>query len=247
MKRSLNNLIGYKILAYDRLKGTLKDFLFDEESWMVRYIEADYGGILSDKKVLIPKEFLKTPVWDKKQFPISLSSRSIESCPGIDKISPVSREYEKELNKHYNLDQYWPYVYPTNLSTVIFPPRPIRIPIKSVEEDEVDTSLRSFKEISGYRINAIDGKIGHIEDMVIDDEDWHLIYIVVDISNWMPWSKKVMLPIDWLEEISYVKREISIKLLTEIIKEAPEFDGRHPIELDFEKGLHDFYNKAFTH
>jgi len=68
---------------------------------------------------------------------------------------------------------------------------------------------------------------------------------VVDTGNWMQWSKKVILAVDWLESISYVKQEISVGLSANIIREAPEFPDRHPLEPNFEKALYDFYDKAF--
>jgi hypothetical protein len=68
----------------------------------------------------------------------------------------------------------------------------------------------------------------------------------VDTSNWRPWSKKVILAADWLAEISYVEREVSISLLADTIKNAPEYDAGRPVEVDFEKALYEFYNKSFS-
>jgi hypothetical protein len=30
------------------------------------------------------------------------------------------------------------------------------------------------------------------------------------------------------------------------IKKAPEYDERHPLEIDYEKALHDYYHKVLT-
>ncbi len=47
-----------------------------------------------------------------------------------------------------------------------------------VEKDR-DTSLRSFMEVKDHHINAIDGrKIGHFEDIIVDDSDWQIAYII---------------------------------------------------------------------
>jgi hypothetical protein len=246
MKRSLKDILGFSIEAIDGPKGKVKDFLFDEESWIIRYIEADFGNIFNAKKVLIPRNFLKQPIWNDKQFPIDLTKGAIENCPGLDEKLPVSRAYEMELSKHYEYDHYWPhsYVAPAGAG-MYFPTRPLRVPTKMVDEKELDTSLRSFNEVRNYGINTIDGKLGHLEDIIVDDADWQVVYVVVDTSNWKPWSKKVLLSIAWLREISYVNGEISISLHSDTIKDAPAFESDKPIEASFEESLYRYYNKSF--
>lgn len=55
MKYSLSNLTDYCIETNDGIKGTVEDFLFDEERWIVRYLVADLGFVLPGKKVIIPR------------------------------------------------------------------------------------------------------------------------------------------------------------------------------------------------
>jgi hypothetical protein len=245
MKRSLKNLVSYTIQSIDEPKGRVRDFLFDEESWIIRYLDADFGNIFKNKRVLIPRVFLNQPDWDQKIFPIDLKKENIQSCPDLDDRKPVSREYERALSEHYSIDHYWPYYYPAG-AAMYFPPRPLIPPNKKLDEKDLDTSLRSFTEVTDYHTNAIDGKIGHLEDIIVDDADWQIVYIIVDTSNWVPWSKKVILPIDCLLNISYVNKEVEISLLKDIIKASPESDSIHQLDLDYEKALYDFYDKSFV-
>ena len=243
MKRSLKELSKYTVETKDGKKGKVKDFLFDEKQWIIRYLEADFGNLFSSEKVLIPKVFLKPPLWENSLFPTELSTSEIEKCPKIRDHLPVSRKYEEELYKHYRLNPYWssPYLGSTG---GYYPPRPINVPSQTIVEDEVDTILRSFKEVEGYHIHALDGTIGHIEDIVIDDEDWQIIYAVIDTKNWLPWSKKVLIAIDWMDKISYVKREVKINLKTDTIKSAPEYNPADFIDMKYEQGLYDYYSRS---
>jgi hypothetical protein len=50
MKRSLKELIGYTIQATDGEKGKVYDILFDDETWIIRYVEADLGNLIFPKK-----------------------------------------------------------------------------------------------------------------------------------------------------------------------------------------------------
>lgn len=246
MKRSLKNLCDYSLETKDGLKGKVKDFLFDEELWIIRYLEADFGNIFRHKKVLIPRIFLKMPEWDNQHFPVDILQKEIEKCPDLDDRVPVSREYEKELSKHYSINYYWPYGYSAPPGAVFYPPRPLKPPAKIVDEKDLDTHLRSYQEVVGYHIRAIDGKMGHVEDIIVDYEDWQIVYLVADTSNWLPWSKKVLLTIDWLKEISYADREVSIDLKTESIEKAPEYDPSSPVAIEYEKDLHDFYSRSIV-
>jgi|AntRauTorckE5430_2_1112549.scaffolds.fasta_scaffold03691_4 sporulation protein YlmC with PRC-barrel domain len=244
MKRSLNELIGYEIQGKDYTKGNVKDFLFDEDEWVIKYLDADLV-LLSGRKILIPKIFLKEPDWSNHQFPIELSKTDVEKCPELAENLPVSKKYEHELNKHYKTNDYWPYshVSPVGAPGVTYPPRPVKIPSKMIDEKELDTSLRSFSEIKGYYIKTLDGKIGHIDDIIIDDTDWQIVYAVVDTSNWLPWSKKVLISPHSMDEISYLDQEIEINLTTETIESAPAFDSSKPMNEEYEKELHDHFGR----
>jgi len=193
MKRSINELTGYTIDAVDGTKGIVRDFLFDEEEWNIRYLEADLGLIFSGRKVLIPNKFLKSPDWSSHSFPVAIDKSSIEECPELAENLPVSRRYEEELNKYYESNDYWSntYVVPVGQPGLIHTPRPIPIPNKIIDEQEIDTSLRSFKELKGYKVIGSDGQIGQVDDIIVDDMSWQIVYLVVDTSNWMEWSKKV--------------------------------------------------------
>jgi hypothetical protein len=43
-----------------------------------------------------------------------------------------------------------------------------------------DPYLRSTHDVTGHRIQAADGEIGHVENFIIDDETWAIRYLVID-------------------------------------------------------------------
>lgn len=249
MKRSLKKLIGYSIEALDGVKGKVKDFLFDEENWAVKYLEVDLGSVLPAKKVLIPKTLLKQPDWSTHQFAVELTKSDIEKSPPLEEHLPVSKKYEKELNSYYDSYNKWLYynVPPIDSAVVVYPPRPLTVPTKILHENELDTVLRSFNEVKGYHIKALDGRLGHLDDVIIDDIDWQIVYVVVDTSDWFPWSKKVLISMPWLNKISYLNREISINLHIASIKSAPEFNPSTPINEKYEMHLYDYYGRPVVH
>ena len=59
---------GYAIEASDGRLGTVCDFLFDDTSWLVRWLVADTGTWLSGRKVLLPPSVLGHLDQKQKQF-----------------------------------------------------------------------------------------------------------------------------------------------------------------------------------
>ncbi len=151
MKRSLKNLLVFKIRETDGEKGNIKDFLFDEKKWIIRYLEVEIGSFFVGKRVLVERSFLDCPNWDTMTFPIKLTKSQIENAPELKDHLPVSSQYEIEFNKHYNISNYRDISYSGFETT--FPPRPIRVPSDKFCEKDIETSLRCFKEVNRYHVH----------------------------------------------------------------------------------------------
>jgi hypothetical protein len=241
MKRSLKEITDFKLHTKDNSSGNVKDLLFDEKLWIIRYIEADFGNLFTSRRVLIPKAFWEKPDWNEGTVTLPISDSEIDKCPDTHKHRPVSRAYEAELHKYYRVNPYWP-IANIGLAGRLYPPRPIAIPNKVIEEKNIESVLRSFEEIRGYELQALDGKIGHIDDLLVDADDWQLVYVIVDTSNWNLWSKKVMIPIFSLHNINYVNREVTIDMSIETIKNAPKYNPSEPLTREQEEGVYDFFS-----
>lgn len=244
MKHSLKNILEYFIETTDGMKGKIKDLLFDEDKWAIRYIDADFGNLFKDKRVLVPVDAIIDPLWYNNKFPLKTTKEKIENSPAPEDKPTVSRMYEKKLIEYYGYPTYWSAGnMPPSPAGAFFPPRPLNVPKNKIRDKEPETKLRSFNEVKGYHIRAIDDTLGHVEDIIIDDFDWQLVYLVIDTSNWMPWSKKVILAISWMEEINYLKEEVKINLTTDTIKNAPDYDPSQPIEMAYEKAISNYYQR----
>ena len=103
-----------------------------------------------------------------------------------------------------------------------------------------DPHLRSTKEVIGYYIEATDGNIGHVEDFLIDDENWSIRYVIVDTVNWWP-GKKVVIAPQWIKDVSWTESRVYVDLSREHIKNAPEYDPTAMIDRGYEDKLYDYY------
>jgi len=238
----LKALYGYGLGARDGDIGSCRDFLFDDEQWGVRYIVADTRKWLPGRKVLISPIAIGTIDVMSKTLDVDLTKDQIEAAPPLDADAPVSRQYERFYNRHFDWADYWggtmawgPHVYPRLLQDKK------QHAEKAQAVVEKDVNLRSTEEVQGYQIHASDDEIGHIEDFIVDEETWMIRYLVIDTSNWIPGSKRVIISPDWVDSVDWTDRALKVKMTREQIKNSPEYDPTAPVYRDYEKSIFDHY------
>jgi uncharacterized protein YrrD len=243
MKHSIKDILDYKVITSDDLDGNAKDILFDQHSWIIRYLEVDFGNIFNDRKVLLPRFLMRDSFVTEDRFLVDANKSDIDACPKPDQHLPISRKYEEELHSYYRLDYYWDQPNIAPVDPVGGPSYPFRVPAGEVDEENLGTNLRSFREVKGYAINAVDGKLGNIADLLFDDSNWRILYAVVNTGNWLSWKKKVLLDISWIDRISYTQKEAVTSLTMDAIKNSPEYDPKAMFDERYESTFHDYYER----
>lgn len=241
MLRSLKTIIGYKLKAEDGEFGKVEDFYFDDERWTIRYLIVHSGNWLAGKRVLIsPAAFYGRPDWASETFPVIFNKAMVEACPDVEEDKPVSRQKELELARHYS----WPLYWQTEGSAFSEPSPPVPQLAQKVEtvNERKDCHLRSFKEVKGYHIQAKDGEIGHVEDFIINDDDWAIRYVVVDTKNWLP-GKKVLLAPVWAEEVNWAQKKVCFDTTREMVQSSPVYDPENSVNRVYEEQLYDYYGR----
>jgi uncharacterized protein YrrD len=246
MLRSLKELSGYSIQATDGEIGKASEFYFDDKSWIIRYMVVDTGPWLLGRKVLISPYALGQPEWATHLFPVMLTRQQVEESPAIDTDRPVSRQQEVMLREHYRWPSYWTAhsgIYPIGMSMVILQDEEQAEEQKAVTEEQAgDPHLRSTNEVLGYHLATTDGEFGHVADFIIDDETWHIRYMVVDIQDWLP-NEKVLVPPAWVDVVSWGHAQVHVSLAREQIKNSPKYDPDTPVNREYEEVLYDFYGR----
>jgi sporulation protein YlmC with PRC-barrel domain len=245
MLRQVKELVGYKLSATDGDIGKTKDLLFDDRFWVIRYLVAETGGWLSDRKVVIPRVVLGEPKWATREFPVGLSKRQVEESPPISEHEPVSRQHESSLHEYLRIDPYWmgeprgAFVVAERAATL---KGKVSESSPAEKHKEGDPHLRSCMRITGYHIQASDGEIGHVEDFIVDDDKWVIRYLVVDPHNVIP-GRKVLIAVPWIDKINWSGTKVRVGLTRELVKNAPEFDPNAPVNRRVEERLYDYYGR----
>ena len=249
MLRNASTIDGYAIAASDGKLGTVSDFLFDDATWLVRWLVVDTGNWLSGRKVLLPPSVLGHLHPSREEFAVRLTMQQVKDSPDIDTDRPVSRQVETNIYDYYGWSPYWGtgfymggYGYMGGPMMVPPSPEAIRREKKSVQaqRDRDDPHLRSIEAVTGYNIHATDGEIGHVEDFLIEEVDWSIHYLVVDTKNWWP-AKKVLISPRSAREIDWSSKLVNLDVSRQKIKDSPEYDASVTVDRAYEKHFHSYY------
>ena len=106
--RSAAHVEGYAIHAIDGNIGHVSDFIFDNETWAIRYLVVDTrnwwpGG----KSVLIAVHWIDAIDWSAQGVRVKITLAQVRSSPVYDDRSPVHRDYEVRLHDAYDRTGYW--------------------------------------------------------------------------------------------------------------------------------------------
>jgi hypothetical protein len=119
MMFAISALEGCAVNASDGEVGTVKDILFDDEAWRIRWVVVDTGTWLTGRKVLIhPSVIEPLDLEPQPRLPmmravreitlsVRLTKRQIEASPPVGENSPLSQQVESQLYEFYGWDQAW--------------------------------------------------------------------------------------------------------------------------------------------
>jgi sporulation protein YlmC with PRC-barrel domain len=210
MERNLNSLIGEIMGATDGEIGKVVDFYFDDDTWTIRYLIVKTETGLAGRKVLISPNALPKQSWASGMFRANLTREQVRNSPDIDSDEPVSRQQEAQLANYYPWQPYWGAGYYTGGVWGIIEP-------EEVKDSKGDLHLRSCREVTGYHVHASDGAIGHVNDFIMDDETWQIVYLVVDTHNWVG-GKKVLVGVRHIKEVQWENSKVVADVTGDVIK-----------------------------
>jgi len=96
--------------------------------------------------------------------------------------------------------------------------------------------LRSLVEPEGYKLDALDGSIGHCSDFLFDDEQWAIRYMVADTGGWLT-GRKVLISPAQLGEPDWERRRLPVELTSKQIEESPPLDSDAPVSRQYEQSF----------
>jgi len=105
--RSTEEVTGYLIEAADGQIGHVADFIVDDETWAIRYLEVDTRNWWPGKRVLVSPQWVDNVSWPDSKVYLHLSRETIKNGPEYIESMPITREYENRLYGYYGQPPYW--------------------------------------------------------------------------------------------------------------------------------------------
>lgn len=217
MLRSFKQLYRDKLGASDGEIGHVKDFYFDDQSWVVRYLVADTGTWLPGRQVLIAPHAFGGFHQAGKVLGVNLTRKQIEDSPSIELHKPVSRQYETEYYRYFG----WPYYWQgdglwgmSGIPILELPPKTApgeRNAASDLDLERADAHLRSAQAVNGYHISTGGEIIGHVCDFMMDDKTWAISQLVIKIGHRFT-GKEVQIPVSQVDRISYDDSTVFVNL-----------------------------------
>ncbi|MFT5208080.1 MAG: hypothetical protein ACI9CF_001848 [Candidatus Omnitrophota bacterium] len=248
MLRSVKGLIHYKIQGIDAHIGHIVDLLVDDNSWVLRYLVDDTGHFFPGRKILISPKSIGEIDSATKTTHVKLDKKQVHNSPAAESHKPVSLQKQDEIAQYFG----WPLATEWALAGggVHHPTHAEEI--KSWEQiaqkvgEEKESHLRSVTEVFGYAVEALDGRAGRLEDLIIDDASWNIQYLVVDIGSTEHHKHLVMISPDWVENVDWNEALIHFHESKLKIDQSPAFDATAPVNELYEQKLYDYYGKPFS-
>jgi hypothetical protein len=224
-----SSLGDFGLEARDGALGAIRDCLFDDRHWTVRWFVADTGTWLPGRKVLLAAGQVEAAPGDPPALRLALTREEVRASPPLEADEPVSRHYEQALNRHYGSADYWSERQAQPVGSGA-----------GEREGHVDWHLRSTDEMTGYHIGATDGSIGHIDDFLLDPDGWLVRYVVVGTGNWWVGRQVLLIP-GAITGVNWADRTAEAALTREQIRNGPEFDPAQTVDRAFEERYFGYY------
>ncbi|MBN2551549.1 MAG: PRC-barrel domain-containing protein [Spirochaetales bacterium] len=218
MNRSVKHLQAYTLVARDGELGSVEEMYFDDEKWTIRYIIANLEEVPDKEWAAVSPVSVEGVDWKNGTIMVDLSREDVAGSPELDLEEPMGREKERQLNRYYRIPVYWNgvglwgnHVYPGLLAEESV----------AAEEDGSDreTRVHGTREAFGYTIEATDGEIGRVDDLVVEERTWEIQFLVIDTGNWLS-GRKVIVDTHWIDQVNWQDGRVAVSLPRNAIRSA---------------------------
>lgn len=230
-----SRLKTYNIDATDGEMGKIKDLYFDDKKWAIRYAIIDTRKWLPGRKVLLsPTSFVNMDN-DSENLEVKYDKEAVRSSPEIPEETAISKDVEDSITGYYGWNRYW-------AGNMLW--GAIEMPWDTIPRDEMTEDqtrynqqmeeqqvydLRSENETLDYKVHANDGKIGRVTDMIYDDQNWKIRYLVVRSSASYVVDKFLVFDTEEIESVDWFEKDIYINGSVEEVNHLKIFEEKEGI------------------
>jgi hypothetical protein len=233
MMLNIRGLVGCVLDGRDGIVGEITSFYFDDRDWIVRYALVGTVARAASRQVFVPPCVFQVSDWCSGIMRTDLTREQIKRSPAIDVARPLSRRQEMAIIQYYEMPVYWRMAARAAVSVSGFPGKAAGAAVGY-------PALHSTREIFGCPVKGRDGEIGVLEDLLIDEVSWAVIYAVVNTGVGAV-DRKVLLPPRWVERVDRGTPTVCVALARQTVTQSPAYDPLLPVTRIVEEKLFDYY------
>jgi sporulation protein YlmC with PRC-barrel domain len=219
MLHRLSELQGIPVQATDGIAGIVRDLYFDPDSWTVQYVAANTGIGPHGRLVLVPVAnvlgvYLYGLVGNgiavnltKKQIERGLTADTHPLISGLRK-SLIFNNAQRVVRRVMHAGRQSPSVTTT-------------------DHHAEQPKLLNADAISCYGIDALDGEIGHVKDIMVDDNTWLIHFILISTRKWWP-GKSLLIGVDHIHDVDEAESKVHLNMIRDAVRNAMKYDPYRP-------------------
>ncbi|MFT5756976.1 MAG: hypothetical protein ACI9LM_001701 [Alteromonadaceae bacterium] len=252
MLHSADDLKACQIQSIDGDLGKINDLYFDDEAWVIRYLVVTTNNWFFKREALVSPIALGNLDWLNKTTQVTLSQKQVDDSPDISVHKPVSRQQEIKYFGYYGYPIYWggsglwgEGLYPGGLmlENDNIDERPNAAQAKAYAKyQNNDPHLRSWQKVKGIVVNGSDGEIGHIQDLLIDEQTFAVRYVIVRTTDWWIGHNVLVAP-QWFNDMKWSDSSIKVNHTRAEVEEAPMYDSMVKMDREWEVAMHKHYER----
>jgi hypothetical protein len=241
MLRSTKEFEQYAIAASDGVCGQVRDFYFDDHSWVIRYLVVGLGTAVGEHRILMSPHAILSADWPQKIFQVGLTQSEVRHSANAGTVKPVSRQHAMGYYGDVGYGKNWG---GGGLWGAGFYPDILQAGMEALEREQTsdDPRLRSANAVARYYVHARDGDIGHVSGFLVEDHSWAIRYVLVDTSNWWLGHEVIIAP-EWIEDVDWAECIVSVDLSRQAVKDSPRYESERTLEREQELCTHRHYGR----
>jgi hypothetical protein len=206
---SMSLLHRCKVTGNDGDIGHVRLALFDTADWRLQFLVLEASPWLFGRSVLILPSMLLQPV-ERGSMHMDVSRRMVRTSPTLHPLQGISAEQARDALRHYGQ----------------------AAPAASA------APLLTEAALLGCALSSDGVDIGSVVDLIYDDVDWTLRYLLVDTASWWQGGSRVLIGVGWLDTIDVEARQLQSTVNRASVRNSPPFQDIASIDRDYESELH---------
>jgi hypothetical protein len=179
--------------AADGELGVIDDLYFDCHKWLIRYIAIGHEGEPRGTVHLVPALAMNGINKRHHEIYVELTRDEVIHSPVLEPRARISRAQERRIFDYYGWPAYWEHENAAQSA-----PNNIGDSVEWLAQSDAartksaDSDLCRLSEFEGYKLEAGDGTVGYIDDILIDTRRWTVRYFEVGARQFADGHGKIL-------------------------------------------------------